>query len=171
MPQIFTVDPTHSRVSFTFNHLGFSNPLVQLGQISGTLIVDQVDWTRSSVNVTMPLAGLHTGTDKFDAHLKSADFFDFAKFPDLTFKSTKVTKIDVDTLTIAGDLTAHGITRPVTLHTHVNKIGENALISTQTAGFDADAELKRSDFGMDKFLPAINDVVPVHITLSADLAK
>ena len=171
MQQTFTIDPTHSRVSFTFDHLGFSHPLVQLEQIKGTLVVDQSDWTKSSVSVTMPLAGLHTGTDKLDEHLRSADFFDVGKFPNVTFKSAKVTKTGTDTLDITGDLSAHGITRPVTLHTRVNRIGENKLTSSQTAGFEADAVLKRSEFGMDEFVPAILDEVPVHITLSADLAK
>ena len=171
MRQIFTIDPAHSRVSFTFNHLGFSNPLVQLEQIEGTVVVDQADWAESSVEVTMPLAGLHTGTIKFDEHLRSADFFDAAKFPDVTFKSAKITKPGADTLNITGDLTIRGVTQSVTLHARVNKIGENQFVASQTAGFDADAVLKRSDFGMGKYIPAIRDEVPVHITLSADLAK
>ncbi|MGH8427876.1 MAG: YceI family protein [Gammaproteobacteria bacterium] len=171
MPQTFAVDPAHTRVSFTFNHFGFSNPLVQLEQIKGTLVVDQADWSKSSVNVTMPLAGLHTGTEKLDEHLKSADFFDAIKFPDVTFKSVKVTKTSTDTLDIAGNLTAHGVTQPVTLHTRINKIGENKMINSQTAGFEADAVLKRSDFGMSNYVPMISDEVPVHLTLSADLVK
>ncbi|HEY7871139.1 MAG TPA: YceI family protein [Rudaea sp.] len=170
-PQTFTIDPTHTQVSFTYNHFGFSNPTSRLEDIKGTVVVDQADWAKSSVNVTMPLSGLHTGVPKLDEHLKTPDFFDAAKFPDVTFKSTKVTKTGAETLDIAGDLTAHGVTKPVTLHARVNKIGENKMISSSTAGFDADTTLKRSDFGMSKYVPMVSDEVHVHITVSADLAK
>ena len=170
-PQTFNIDPNHTQVSFTYNHFGFSNPTGRLEDIKGTVIVDQADWAKSSVSVTMPLNGLHTGVPKLDEHLKTPDFFDAAKFPDVTFKSTKVTKTGAGTLDIAGDLTAHGVTRPVTLHARINKIGENKMIGSQTAGFDADATLKRSEFGLKMYVPAVSDEVHVHITVSADLAK
>jgi len=170
-PQTFTIDPTHTQVSFTYNHFGFSNPTSRLEDIKGTVVVDQADWAKSSVNVTMPLSGLHTGVPKLDEHLKTPDFFDAAKFPDVTFKSTQVTKTGAETLDITGDLTVHGVTKPVTLHARVNKIGENKMISSSTAGFDADTTLKRSDFGVGKYVPMVSDEVHVHITVSADLAK
>lgn len=170
-PQTFTIDPTHTQVSFTYNHFGFSNPTGRLEDIQGTVVVDQSDWAKSSVNVNMPLTGLHTGVPKLDEHLKTADFFDAAKFPEVTFRSTKVTKTGADTLDIAGELTAHGVTKPVTLHAHINKIGENKMIASQTAGFDADTTLKRSEFGMAKYVPMVSDAVHIHITLSADLKK
>jgi polyisoprenoid-binding protein YceI len=170
-PQTFNIDPTHTQVSFTYNHFGFSNPTGRLEDIKGTVVVDQADWGKSSVNVTMPLSGLHTGVPKLDEHLKTPDFFDAAKFPDVTFKSTQVTKTGAETLDITGDLTVHGVTKPVTLHARVNKIGENKMISSSTAGFDADTTLKRSDFGVGKYVPMVSDEVHVHITVSADLAK
>ena len=170
-PQTFTIDPNHTQVSFTYSHFGFSNPSGRLEDIKGTVVVDQADWGKSAVNVTMPLSGLHTGVPKLDEHLKTPDFFDAAKFPDVTFKSTQVTKTGADTLDIAGELTAHGVTKPVTLHARVNKIGENKMIASSTAGFDADTTLKRSEFGIAKYAPMVSDEVHVHITLSADLAK
>lgn len=170
-PQTFTIDPMHTQVTFTYNHFGFSNPAGRLEDVKGTVVVDQADWAKSSVNVTMPLSGLHTGVPKLDEHLKTPDFFDAAKFPDVTFKSIKVSKTGAETLDIAGDLTVHGVTKPVTLHARVNKIGENKMIGSQTAGFDADATLKRSEFGVDKYAPMVSDEVHIHITLSADAAK
>lgn len=170
-PQTFTIDPNHTQVSFTYNHFGFSNPTGRMEDIKGTVVVDQDNWGKSSVEVTMPLSGLHTGVAKLDAHMKSADMFNAAEFPDVTFKSTKVTKTGTETLDIAGDLTVHGVTKPVTLHARVNKIGENKMIGSQTAGFDANTTLKRSDFGVKYLVPAVSDEVHVHITLSADLAK
>ena len=170
-PQTFNIDPTHTQVSFTYSHFGFSNPTGRLEDIKGAVVVDQADWAKSSVSVTMPLSGLHTGVPKLDEHMKTPDFFDAAKFPDVTFKSTKVTKTGAETLDIAGDLTVHGVTKPVILHAHVNKIGENKMIGSQTAGFDAEATLKRSEFDMGKYVPMVSDEVKIHITLSADLAK
>jgi polyisoprenoid-binding protein YceI len=170
-PQTFNIDPTHTQVTFTWNHFGFSNPSARLEDIKGAVVVDQADWAKSSVEVTMPLSGLHTGVPKLDEHMKTPDFFDAAKFPDVTFKSTKVTRTGAETLDIAGDLTVHGVTKPVTLHAHVNKIGENKMIGSQTAGFDADATLKRSDFGVNKYVPMVGDEIKVHITVSADMAK
>jgi polyisoprenoid-binding protein YceI len=170
-PQTFTIDPTHTQVTFTWNHFGFSNPSARLEDIKGSVVVDQADWAKSSVEVTMPFSGLHTGVPKLDEHMKTPDFFDAAKFPDVTFKSTKVTKTGAETLDITGDLTVHGVTKPVTLHARINKIGENKMIGSQTAGFDADTTLKRSDFGVNKYVPMVGDEIKVHITVSADLAK
>jgi len=169
--QKFNIDNNHTQVSFTYDHFGFSNPTSRLEQIKGTLELDQADWSKSSVTVTMPLAGLHTGVDRLDTHLKSADFFDAEKNPDITFKSTKVEKVGADKLKVSGDLTAHGVTKPVTLDVKINKIGENKMIQSQTAGFEADTSIKRSDWGVGAYVPAVSDEVHVHITVSADLAK
>lgn len=167
----FTIDPMHTQVTFTYNHFGFSNPSGRLEQIKGELDLDAADLSKSSVSVVMPLAGLHTGVDKLDEHLKTADFFDAAKYPQITFKSTKVEKAGNDGLKLSGDLGIHGVTKPVTLGAKINKIGDNPMIKSQSAGFDADIILKRSDFGITKYVPLVSDEVHVHITLSADLAK
>jgi len=169
--QKFNIDNNHTQVSFTYDHFGFSNPTARLEQIKGSIELNQKDWGKSSVIVTMPLAGLHTGVEKLDTHLKSADFFDAEKNPDITFKSTKVEKTGEQSLKVTGDLTAHGVTKPVTLDVKINKIGENKMMQTQTAGFDADTSLKRSDWGVGAYVPGVSDEVKVHITVSADLAK
>jgi polyisoprenoid-binding protein YceI len=169
--QTYEIDPGHTQVSFTYNHFGFSNPTGRLEQIKGELNLDTADLSKSSVSVTLPLDGLHTGVPKLDEHLKTADFFDAAKYPDITFKSTKVEKTGADTLAVTGDLTVHGVTKPETLAVKVNKIGDNPMIASKSAGFDADVTFKRSDFGVNKYVPAVSDDVHVHITLSADLPK
>jgi polyisoprenoid-binding protein YceI len=169
--QKFDIDNNHTQVSFTYDHFGFSNPTSRLETIKGSIELNQNDWSQSSVNVTMPLSGLHTGVDRLDAHLKSADFFDAAKNPDITFKSTKVEKAGANTLKVIGDLTAHGVTKPVTLDVKINKIGENKMMQTTSAGFDADATIKRSDWGVGAYVPNVSDEVKIHITVSANLAK
>ena len=169
--QKFNIDNNHTQVTFTYDHFGFSNPSARLEQIKGSIELNQQDWSKSSVAVTMPLAGLHTGVEKLDAHLKSADFFDAQKNPDIAFKSTKVEKAGSNTLKVTGDLTVHGVTKPAVLDVKINKIGENKMMQTTTAGFDADATIKRSDWGVGAYVPNVSDEVKIHITVSADLAK
>lgn len=169
--QTFKIDTRHTQVSFTYSHFGFSNPTGRLEQINGELHIDTADWSKSSVSVVMPLSGLHTGVAKLDEHLKTADFFDAAKYPDVTFNSTRVEKTGPATLRITGKLTAHGVTRQVTLNTHINKIGKNPALGRPTAGFDADTNVKRTDFGLGKYVPMVSDEVHIHITVSADLIQ
>ena len=169
--QKYEIDPDHSQVAFTWNHFGFSNPGATLGQIKGVLDLDAADLSKSTVSVTLPLAGVHTGVVKLDMELKTPDYFDAAKYPDITFKSTKVEKVGNDGLKISGDLGIHGVTKPMTLNAKVNKIGDNPMTKSKTAGFDADITLKRSDFGIAKYVPMVSDEIRVRITLSANLAK
>ncbi|MBS0515354.1 MAG: YceI family protein, partial [Proteobacteria bacterium] len=168
----YDIDPAHSNVTFGWNHFGFSNPTARLKTIEGSVLLDRADLTRSSVAVTLPLDGLDTGVAKLDEHLRSADFLDAAKYPTITFKSTKVEKAGDNGLTIAGELTVHGVTRPVTLNARINKIGlfEMGPYKVQAAGFDATTTIKRSEFGVDKYLPNVSDEIAVRITLDAKQA-
>ena len=169
--QTYNIDAAHTVVTFGWNHFGFSNPSARLEKVEGALQLNQADITKSSVSVTMPLDGLHTGVEKLDAHLKTDEFFDAAKYPTITFKSTKVEKVGAEGLKITGDLTVHGVTKSVTLNGKINKIGDNPMMKVASAGFDADVVLKRSDFGVTKYVPAVSDEIPVHITLDSHLAK
>lgn len=169
--QKYDIDNGHTFVTFGWDHFGFSKPSARLEKIEGSLMLDKADITKSSVTVKMPLEGLHTGVAKLDEHLKSADFFDAAKYPDVTFKSTKVEKVGTDGLKISGDLTVHGVTKPVVLNAKINKIGDNPMMKVASAGFDADTVLKRSDFGVSLYVPNVSDEIPVHITLDSHLAK
>ena len=169
--QKYDIDTTHTQILFTWNHFGFSNPSATLEKISGDFQFDAADPTKSSISVTLPLEGLHTGVPKLDEHLKSPDFFDAAKFPNITFKSTKVEKAGPEQLKVSGDLTIHGVTKPVTLAVKVNKIGDNPMVKAASAGFDADITIKRSEFGVDKYIPNVSDDIKVHITFDSHQAK
>jgi polyisoprenoid-binding protein YceI len=174
--QKYDIDSTHTQVTFTWNHFGFSNPSATLEKITGDFQLDTADLTKSSISVTMPLDGLHTGVPKLDEHLKSKDFFDAAQFPDITFKSTKVEKSGAQGLKVTGNLTVHGVTKQVVLDAKVNKVGENPMMKSQSAGFDADTTIKRSDFGMGAYVPkdggpGVGDEIKVHITFDSHLAK
>lgn len=170
-PVTYKLDPSHTMVLFSWNHFGFSNPTANLGIGEGTVVYDEAKPANSSVQVTLPLANLDTHVSALDEHLKKPDFFDAAKYPVVTFKSTRVEPLGGNKFKVTGDLTVHGVTKPVTLHAHVNKIGENKMIGSQSAGFDADTMLKRSEFGMSKYVPMVSDEVHIHITVSADAAK
>jgi polyisoprenoid-binding protein YceI len=166
----YDIDASHSEVVFGWNHFGFSNPTARFDKIEGSVLLDKADLTKSSISVSLPLESLDTRVAKLDEALKSPDFFDAAKYPTITFKSTKVEKAGENGLKITGDLTIHGVTRAVTLDAKVNKIGIfeiPGVIKAQAAGFDATTVIRRSDFGVTKYVPAVSDEIPVRITLDA----
>jgi len=170
----YDIDASHSGVVFGWNHFGFSNPTARFDKIEGSVLLDKADLTKSSISVTLPLEGLDTGVAKLDEGLKSPDFLDAAKYPTITFKSTKVERIGENGLKITGELTVHGVTKPVTLDAKVNKIGIfeiPGVIKAQAAGFDATTVIRRSDFGVSKYLPAVSDEILVRITLDAKQAQ
>ncbi len=167
----YTLDPTHTDVLAQWNHFGFSNPTAHFGNADGTLVYDAADVTKSSVQVTLPLSGLNSFTAKLDEHLKAADFFDAAKFPTATFKSTKVEAAGTNKLTVTGDLTIKDQTKPVTLDVTLNGGGEHPMAKVPAIGFDATTTLKRSDFGVGAYAPNVSDEVKVRITTEAKLPK
>lgn len=169
--QKYAIDPDHTQVRITWNHFGFSNPSATFENPKGVVMLDSADLTKSSVSVSMPLSGLHTGVAELDEHLQGPAFFDAAKYPDITFNSTKVEKAGTDELKVTGDLSIHGVTHPVTLQVHINKIGDNPMTKTPGAGFDAQTTLKRSDFGIGAYVPNVSDAIGVHITLDSHLVK
>ena len=169
----YDIDAAHSGVVFGWNHFGFSNPSARFDRIEGSVLLDKADLTKSSISVTLPLESLDTGVAKLDDELKGPNFLDAAMYPTITFKSTKVEKTGENRLNITGDLTVHGVTRPVTLDAKVNRIGIfeiPGVIKAQAAGFDATTVIKRSDFGVTKYVPYVSDEIPVRITLDVKQA-
>jgi polyisoprenoid-binding protein YceI len=164
----YTFEPEHTQGVLRWNHLGFANPTAQFNNVKGALEFDPADPTRSSVVVTIPLTSMSTGVAELDDDFRSSDFFDFAKFPAATFKSSKVEKgATPQTLRVVGDLSLHGITKPVTLEVNINKIGTNPRNQVPTVGFEAMATLKRSDFGLGLYVPQVSDEIQIHITAEA----
>ncbi|HEY0502046.1 MAG TPA: YceI family protein, partial [Lysobacter sp.] len=107
----------------------------------------------------------------FNEHLRSADFFDAEKFPEITFASTKVEAAGDNKLRVFGDLTVHGVTKPVVLDVTINKIADHPMSKRAAAGFDATTTIKRSDFGVDKYAPNVSDDVTIRITTEAMVPK
>jgi polyisoprenoid-binding protein YceI len=167
----YTLEADYTQGVFRWNHLGFSSPAAQFAQGAGTLDFDQADPTKSSVSVSIPLGSLYTGVAALDDDFRSTDFFDTARFPTATFKSTKVEKLAADQLRVTGDLNLHGVTKPVILDVMVVKVGTNPRSNLPTIGFDAKTSLKRSDFGLGKYVPQVGDEIQMHIISQAVEAK
>lgn len=163
----YSFDKLHTQISFTVNHLGFSNSMGRFLDFDGGFTFDHGEPAKSSVEVTINTNGLEMNDAKWNEHLKGPDFFNVEKFPAMTFKSTKIDVTGENTADITGDLTLLGVTKPVTLHTVMNKVGKHPMGEKYAAGFSADAMLKRSDFGMGYGLPMVGDEVKIHIEVEA----
>jgi len=170
-PVTYRIDPNHTDVTASWNHMGFSNPIAHFGQVDGAIVYDPQNVGASSVNVTIPLAGLNSHVAKFDEHLRSGDFFDAAKHPDITFTSTKVEAAGDAKLRVLGNLTVKDVTRPVVLDVTLNKMGEHPMAKVPAIGFDATTTIKRSDFGVGAYAPAVSDAVTIRITTEATAPK
>ncbi|MDE1173305.1 MAG: YceI family protein [Parvibaculaceae bacterium] len=165
----YTLDKSHTYVGFEISHLGFSTTFGRFEDVTGTLSFDEAKPAASKVDVTVETGSLETGFEKRDEHVESPDFLDVKKYPEMTFKSTKVTVTGKHTGTLTGDLTLHGVTKPVTLHVTFNKAGPNPLKpEILVAGFNATGTIKRSDFGITTYVPAIGDEVKLVISTEAN---
>ena len=170
-PVTYKLDPSHTMVLFSWNHFGFSNPTANLGIGEGTVVYDEAKPANSSVQVTLPLANLDTHVSALDEHLKKPDFFDAAKYPVVTFKSTRVEPLGGNKFKVTGDLTVHGVTKPVVLDATLNKAGMQPMLKVPAIGFDSTATIKRSDFGMGAYVPNVSDEVQIRITTEAEAGK
>lgn len=170
-PTRYDLDPKHTQVRFGWTHLGFSHQVGRFDTFDAQFQFDPADPTKSTLSVTIPIAGIDTGVAALDEHLRSPDFFDASKFPTATFKSTKVEAAGPKALKVSGDLTLHGVTKPVVLDVTINQVGPYPMGGRPAAGFDATATLKRSDFGIDRFVPNVSDEIALSITTEAQLPK
>ena len=168
-PGAYKVEPSHTRVLFTVSHMGFTDWYGDFTGASGTLTLDPKNPAAASLTVDLPIASVSTTNAKLDGELKAADWLDAAHFPQADFKSTKVTPVGTGAADVTGDLTLHGVTKPLTLHVTFNGAGVNPLNKAYTAGFQAHGTIKRSDFGVTKYVPVIGDAV--ELTLSGAFVK
>jgi polyisoprenoid-binding protein YceI len=168
----YTLEPDYTQGVFRWDHLGFSSPAAQFAQGTGTLEFDPADPTAASVKVTIPLATLNTGVPALDEDFRSSDFFETTRFPTATFQSTRVEKGGATNhFRVTGDLSLHGVSKPVTLEVTLVKIGTNPRTSLPTVGFDATTTLKRSDFGLGRYVPQVSDEIQMHLIVQAVDAK
>jgi polyisoprenoid-binding protein YceI len=155
----YVMDLSHTNVIFKVNHLGFSTFIGRFNTASGALAFNSKRPEKSKLTVKLDPASVDTKVAKLDEHLKGADFFDVAKFPAVTFKSTKIEKLTDTTGKVTGDLTLHGVTKPVTLDVTFHGAGPHAMSKAMTLGFGAKTTIKRSDFGISTYVPMVGDEV------------
>lgn len=159
----YKIDSGHTQVGWQVKHMGFSLFDGQFGGVTGTLQLDPAHPAAARLSVTIPTSGITTTVNALNEHLKSPDFFDMAKFPAATFTSTSV-QVSGSTARITGDLTLHGVTRPVTLQARFVGAGPGPMPPhTLNVGFEATGKLRRSDFGIAYGVPLVSDEVELHI--------
>ncbi|HEY3521803.1 MAG TPA: YceI family protein [Rhodanobacteraceae bacterium] len=166
-PVRYTLDPPHTQVLFSWDHLGFSHPTGQFDQVQGTLVYDAEHPEKSSVRVSIPVKSLDTHVPALDKQLLGAQFLDTEKYPAITFVSTKVRPAGKDRFEVEGNLTVHGATRPVTLNVTLNKSGSYPMIDAPALGFSAVTRFDRSAFGVAGGIPMVGDALQVTISAEA----
>lgn len=164
----YVIEPNHTSVVWLANHFGFSNPSGKFSEVEGSIIFDQASPQKSVVDVTIKTESLFTGLEKFDKHLKSADFFNVDKFSTAKFVSKEIILAGKNKAKIKGNLTLLGITKTVILNAKFNKAALSPISQKQTIGFSATAVIKRSDFGLTYGIPGVSDEVNLMIEVEAN---
>lgn len=160
----YALDSSHGKITWSVDHLGFSTYVGQFVNVEATLNLDPANPSASTLTATIPLTDVAPNSDGLKAHLQTPDFFDTANHPTATFVSRSVT-VDAEDPTeavVVGDLTLRGVTRPVTMEVEFNQAGPS-MGGVYKVGFDGEATIKRSEFGVNFAVPAVSDEVELHI--------
>ena len=166
----YDVDPVHSSVTFKIQHMGTSWTYGRFNDLAASLEYDAAKPEASSLSFTAKAESVDTGNAKRDQHLKGPDFFNAKEFPEIAFKSTKVTPSGKDAAEVTGDLTLHGVTKPVTAK--VVKVGEGKTMKGgEMIGFEATFTVKRSDFGMANMVGPKGAGDEVYLTVAIEAHK
>ena len=171
-PEKYTLDSSHSQVLFSYNHLGYSTTYNMFSGFEGEIMFDQDDPANSSVSVSMPLMSLFTGWEARFNHFMADDFFGAEEGDMITFTSTGIEVTGEDTAKITGDLTINDVTKSVVLDAEMTKNEPHPMKEGQPwVGFNATTTLKRSDFNVGAFAPAVSDELDVQISIEAGKAQ
>ena len=165
-PQTFTLDGTHSFPRFSYSHFGYSTQQSRFNKSSGTIVYDKTART-ASVDITIDARSVDSGFDEFNQHLQGADFFDTAKFPVITFKSSKVLFKKDKPVAIQGVLTIKGVSKPVTLTVTSFQAMTHPMLKKDAIGANAWTVIKRSEFNAGKYAPYVSDDVRIDIAVEA----
>ena len=160
----YKLDSSHGNITWSVDHMGFSTYTGQFVNVQAELSLNTSNPSASSLTATIPLTDVLTGSEGLTRHLQTADFFDTANHPTATFVSRSVTvdAADANEATVVGDLTLRGVTKPVTIEVEFNQAGPS--MGSYKAGFDGEATIKRSDFGITYGIPmGLGDEVKLHI--------
>ncbi|WGF88742.1 YceI family protein [Marinivivus vitaminiproducens] len=168
-PASYAIDPEHFSASFSANHLGYFNLVGLFTEGEGSFTYDEEARALSDLEVTIATDSIFTGHEDRDGHLMSADFLNAAEFPEMTFVMTGAERTGERTGRVTGDLTLVGQTRPLTLDVTLNQIAPYPFgHGKRTIGITATGLIKRSDFGMTYFVPAVSDEIPLTLGFEAN---
>jgi len=168
--QSWVSDAAHSRLGFSISHLMISHVTGNFKQFEVTVITAKPDYSDAKIDVTAQIASINTDVEQRDTHLKSADFFDAQKFPILTFKSTSLKNVKGNQFKLAGNLTMHGVTKPVVLDVVFEGKVTNPMNKKEIAVVTIKGLLNRSDFGIGSKFPAAMVGDEVTLEASAELS-
>ncbi len=160
----YVVEPNHTRVQFSVMHMGFTNWNGDFTGVSGSLQLDPQNVAASKLDISIPVATVSTTNAKLDGELKSADWLDANRFPTMRLLATKIVRTAALRATLTGNLTLHGVTKPIVLDVSFNGAGVNPMDKHYTVGFEATAKVRRSDFGVTKYIPVVGDETTLHIS-------
>lgn len=159
----YSPDPDHRYITFSYLHQGYSFPHVRWGDWTATLNWDSETPEKSTVAVTIDAASVDSGVERFDGHLKGEQFFDVENHPEITFVSTNIERTSGSKGVMTGDLTIKGVTKPVVLDVAFNRGAHDQRANVHKLGFSATGTVKRSDYGVDAYVPHVGDDVAVQI--------
>ncbi|NJM36210.1 MAG: polyisoprenoid-binding protein [Rhodomicrobium sp.] len=169
--QLYKFDPAHTEIRFTWSHFGLSNMSGMILGYDGELKFDEANPENSALTITAKTASIWTHVDKLTEHLKAEDFFNAAKFPEISFKTTKIERTGEKTGRITGDLTIKGVTKPVTFDAQLNFKGTHPFSQKPSLGFSARTIVKRTEFDLGKYAPAVSDEIEITVETELNAAS
>ncbi len=163
------IDVAHTTTIFKIQHMGAGKFIGRFNDTQGTIVWDKDDASKSTIEVTVKVDSIDTANADRDKHLKNDDFFAAKQFPKITFKSTKIATTGPDRYDVTGDLTLHGVTKPVTAAMVITGVGHNKHFKKDLIGAEATFKIKRTDYGMDKMVgnEGVGDEVEITIGIEA----
>ena len=170
-PGSYALDDTHAYLSFSYSHLGLSNPQIHFADFDANLELDGNDMSQSQVSIMIDAASLDSAVPALDDDLKGADFFDVANHPEITFHSTAYEETSESTGRLTGDLSVRGVTKPVTLDVTINSAAMNPLNRREMIGFSASGVLHRSDYGLTAYSSLVSDELLLSVQVEFEKAK
>lgn len=168
-PTTYSVDPTHTFAVASWSHFGFSTPTAVFAGAEGTITYDPDEPAQSAIAISVDIDTVDTFVDKLTEEFLNEEWFDAAQYPKATFVSTKVTPMGDNKFSVTGDLTIKGITKTVTMDATLNGMGEHPMSNKQAIGFDAETVIKRSEFGIDQYVPYVSDDITLRLTTEAQV--
>jgi polyisoprenoid-binding protein YceI len=165
-PETYVVDGNHTFPLFTYSHFGYSNQTHKFNKTSGKVVLDRAAKT-GSAEIVIDATSINTGIPMFNEHLQDADFFDTAKYPTITFQGSKMKFKGGVPVSLSGDLTIKGVTKPVTLTISHFQCMPHPMMKVEACGANASTQVKRSEFNMGKYVPNVSDEVTLTLSIEA----